>query len=631
MRIKFAVPLVMIFLLVLSVPVLAGDIQVRAFLDETTAEVGQQLTLTVAIEGAINVDPPAVQIPGCQVEYYGPSTQVSVVNGSRSMAVSHIYVVVPTQAGTIEVPAIGVRVKGRAYQTAPFRLTVQDANQNYGGYNQSTSQNQSSQSQSSQGNQGYTGTSSSQNQSSNGLEQRHEGSSDKIFLVVEPAKTKAYVHEPIPVTVKLYFRRDQELKNIHYPEMKLNNFLLDQFSEPDQLTEVVNGAEYNVFPFKTVIRPVAPGNYKIGPVTLNADVVTQSDDNLSAFDSFFGSDYKLSPVNLTAKTVNIQVLDFPVAGKPADFNGAIGQFNMEVSINPQDVRAGEPVTVRITISGNGNFDSITAPVLDKNPNFKYYDPQEIKRPTGQASQSSTAQHEKVYEQVVIPTTEVEKLPGIHLSYFDPADQKYHTMQYGPTAIRVSSSKDSKSPRQVADYRDGEKSDQVLGEDIVYIKANPGKLHQAGKGLMASPVFIGYNTALALALAGGLVWRRKRNQETPADRRKKAIIAETMQLLMDSEKLITERKITEFYNTVYQAVQNYLKEYYQIAITGISDYEADHLLKAGLSAGFLNEIKDFYRQIDEKRFAGNAGSASDMEQILKKAREIVARIQKGEVA
>ena len=677
---RFAVPLLLVTLFCFSIPVRAEQVQVDAYIDQTTAQLGDQLTLTVKISGDANPRKPRIEIPGCIVAYYGASSQYTLINGAQSMEVNFSYAVVPNRAGNIEVPPIEVKVRNRVYRTQPIQLTIIDPNQN-GGYgqgngyqsqqsaqtqnaqpnqqgnqqsNQQANQQSNQQANQSRGSQGSSGTNSASSsgntaqsqtppQGSNGLELRREGTSGKVFLVVKPAKTRMYVQETVPITVALVFRTDQKLRNIHYPEMKLQNFLQGEFTEPDQETQEINGEEYVVIPFKTTVRPITPGKYQIGSVTLAADLMTEIEDSLSAFDSFFGSDYKLTPLKLTAKPVKIEVLDVPKAGKPADYKGAVGNFRMDVQVTPDEVHVGEPLTIRTKITGTGSFDTVTAPVLDKNQNYKYYDPQEVKPNTNAntntqananantSAQIRSTQYEKTFEQVIIPTAEVKSLPKIHFSYFDPTDEEFHTLNNDSVNVKVSSGQGGKSG-QVLDYRNGNgaNSEQTLGEDIVYIKATPGKFHGTNSHPLLSPGLIGYNAALLLTLAGGILYRRQKNQETPEELRRKEVTRQTAELLNRSANLLQDGQVREFYDTIYPAVQNFLKEYFQIAITGISDYEAEHLEKAGLSSELLTDIKDFYRRIDERRFAGASGSVTDMEQILALARNIVARVEKGEV-
>lgn len=577
-----------IFILLLSLPVLAKEIQVNAFVSESRVEVGQSLTLTVQIQGDLNSPAPDIQIPDFKVQYYGPSTQVSIVNGKKTESVSHLYSLIPLKTGKLEIPPIEVKVRGKKYYTQPIQIIVEERGQ---GKNRT-------------------------------LEEKLK---DLIFLEVELDRKRVYINEEIPLTIKLFFHRDIELTNIHYPELDLKNFLLKPFREPVKSMEIRNGQYYYVYPFKTTIQPISKGEYKIGPVILKADVVIpRRSRSTSFFDSFFSTDYDLYPLNLLSEEITLKVLDFPLEGRPANFKGAIGRFNMEVTITPDQVKLGEPVTIRTRITGKGNFNTVTAPELEKNSQFKYYDPQTVSTKSGESGIG-----EKVFEQVVIPKSKVKALPVISFSYFDPEEEKYHTIEHGPIPIQVIGTGEKTS--QVMDYSKKEGKEQVVGQDILYIKSNTGRFMPVGQTILTSYYFWGYNLAVLIVLIVGVILYWKLNRETLAERKRKEAKARIQKLLKEGEKLLKKGEKDEFYNTIYQAVQNYFKEYFQIAITGISDYETDRLLKAGLSLELIEEIKEFYREIDEKRFAGSFSTEADMERMLKKARTIISQIEKGEVA
>ena len=52
--------------------------------------------------------------------------------------------------------------------------------------------------------------------------------------------------------------------------------------------------------------------------------------------------------------MTIDVKPLP-AGKPADFSGGVGEFNITSSINSTNVKTNDAVTVKLVISGTGNL------------------------------------------------------------------------------------------------------------------------------------------------------------------------------------------------------------------------------------------------------------------------------------
>lgn len=575
-----------ILLLLMSVPAMA-EIQVSASVGEREVGVGESVTLTVEIQGDINVPAPTVQIPGCQVQYYGPSTQVAIVNGQRMESISHLYSVVAGEAGTVTIPPIKVEINRRTYQTEPVEFTVVE----------------------------------NREEGSGGVENQLD---DLVFLDVEVGRQKVYPNEEIPLTVSLYYRSDLQLENINYPEVKSDNFLIQSFPEPEQTLEYKNSSTYQVIHFRTTIKALKAGKFDLGTVHLSADALIPKQGR--SVRSFFSQDFEYYPLKLQAPEKTVEIKNFPAQGKPADFKGAVGRFQMDVTVNPETVKPGEPITVRTRIVGEGSFNTVTAPVIGSSAEFKFYDPQDV---TAKPAQGQPAPAEKVFEQIVIPNADAKELPLVRFSYFDPVEEKYKTLTHAPTPIRVNGG--GTAQRQVADYRKGQETSDTLGEDIVYIKNRPGQLKAIGRNPLVSPGIVGYNLVLIAALGGSVFWRWRQNHENPADRKRKETALKTQKVLIDAEGLMREGKPVEFYDTIYQSVQNYLKDRFQIAVTGISAHETEHLRKAGVSEGLLENIRQFYRSIDEKRFAGAFGTETEMGQVLEMARQLIQQIEKGEVA
>ena len=101
-----------------------ADISVRASLNPQRAQVGEPLTLAIDVSGAQNVAAPAVNADGFDVQYVGPSTQISIVNANISRSVQHRYSLLPLRAGHFTVGPFTVEYEGKTYKTASFSVDV---------------------------------------------------------------------------------------------------------------------------------------------------------------------------------------------------------------------------------------------------------------------------------------------------------------------------------------------------------------------------------------------------------------------------------------------------------------------------------------------------------------------------
>jgi len=106
--------------------------------------------------------------------------------------------------------------------------------------------------------------------------------------------------------------------------------------------------------------------------------------------------------------VIINVLPLPLEERPVEFSGAVGQFDYNVSVSPNKIKVGDPITLRMTVIGKGNLAAIDMPKIPLDAEFKLYDPQIFEKDNIKKS-----------EQVLIPKHEnISEVPALQFSYFD---------------------------------------------------------------------------------------------------------------------------------------------------------------------------------------------------------------------
>ena len=190
------------------------------------------------------------------------------------------------------------------------------------------------------------------------------------------------------------------------PQFDKTGFMVDDFEKPQQSSQVVNGVKYDMVEFKTNIYPNRLGDLTFGPAQIQGNVLYKTgqenpfnQDNdffgTNIFNNFFDS-YATRPVTVTSQPILLHVSPLPEDNRPQDFSGAIGQFDFQANVSPLQVKAGDPLTLKMDVKGSGNFKNLQMPVF-KAPGFKSYEPQ-IK----------DVGDEKIAEEVIIPTPQVSK-------------------------------------------------------------------------------------------------------------------------------------------------------------------------------------------------------------------------------
>jgi len=385
------------------------DVSVKASLSHRSAEIGSQIQLQIEIAGGSgNVNPPEIKVDGLDVRYAFPSKsrRIEIINGQMKSEerTTFVYEIVPQREGEFTIPALRVPVDGQVYQTMPAGLKV--------------------------------------------LKQGapSDGSAPvTAFLEIEVKRTDVYVGEVVPVEVRLVVDQRMEVREVsNTPDLSGDGFTIQKFPRFEQSKEVRDGRAYSVFSFRSAMTPTKAGQLTIGPCELPFIASVESPRRAqqprgnSAFDRFF-SDPFFNPMarehrRFTAKAqaVELNVKPLPVDGRPKDFAGAVGEFRMDGAGAPSTVKLGEPVTMRLIVSGEGNFDRVQAPVLVNEDGWKAYDASEKFDGDNELKTGGT----KTFEVPVIPEAKHREMPQFQFSYFDPKAEKYVTLKTKPQPLVV---------------------------------------------------------------------------------------------------------------------------------------------------------------------------------------------------
>jgi len=154
--------------------------------------------------------------------------------------------------------------------------------------------------------------------------------------------------------------------------------------------------------------------------------------NDAFFDNFFGTATQRE-VALSSQPSVVKILSLPTENRPASFTGAVGRFELAAEAAPMQAAAGDPVTLKLKISGTGNFDRVNAPALEKTAAWKTYQPSAKFEPEDSAGISGT----KTSEQALVPMQGGKReIPALAFSFFDPDRKQYVTRTTTPINIEV---------------------------------------------------------------------------------------------------------------------------------------------------------------------------------------------------
>ena len=593
--------------LLLTVNCFAKDINFELSADRNRISLGSSGQLYLTFNGTQGI--PALELSateGLRFNYLGPSTRMSIVNGQASSSITHVYTFFPLKTGTFKIGPLKFEYKGDNYVSNQINMEVV---------------------------QGPTQPDTNSIQQQEGAETKDI--SDRIFLVMEVKKNRAYLNETIPLTIKLYVNK-LAVRDIQFPDFNHDGFSVGQFEQPKQYQDVLNGVNYEVIEFNTSIFGLRPGEFHIGPGNLKCNLIVSKAakrQNPSGFDDFFGADvfddffgkYDTFALNLKAPEVPMVVFDLPETNKPLDFSGAVGEFDMDVSIKPQEVKVGDPLTLKMTISGEGNFNTVNAPKLASEAGFKVYEPQ-VKQ---EASQ-------KVFEQVLMPLNEtIKEIPPINFSFFNTRTGAYQSVSRGPFPISVLKPEKEEAARIVENPQGASASikEEKLGRDIIFIKASPGNLRQKGKYLYNNPLFLWLQVLPVFSFLFFFIFHRLRRklQTDIKYARRLAAPKKARQGLRRAKSYFDAGNTKAFYDTVFETLQEYLGDKFHLPSKGITvSIISDSLKNKGVSEAVLAELKDIFNECDLARYSAVAFQKDKMGETLKKLEEVIDSLQRQKV-
>ncbi len=187
----------------------------------------------------------------------------------------------------------------------------------------------------------------------------------------------------------------------------------------DKSGRLVDYWEY-VFPRTFVAKQL--GEYSFGPVALNGELIMRVNTRGRP---------ELEDVFAKAPPITVQVKDVPLEGRPASYSGAIGEFEFESRLSPTRAKVGDPMTLTLTLEGEGTLDAVKTPDLGQLPDvadrFKIYE----------ATEESDTRARRFTYSLRPLKADVESFPPIAMSYFDVKKEEYVTLTTKQIPIQIS--------------------------------------------------------------------------------------------------------------------------------------------------------------------------------------------------
>ena len=567
--------------------------------------VGDQFRLSYTVTTQKVKDFRAPSIKGFDV-LMGPSrsqqSNTQIVNGNvtSTSSITFTYILMANNAGEYTIPGASIVADGDQMVSNSVRIKVLPQDQ--GDSNSSSS-------------------SSTHSSSGTGV------SNQDLFITASASKTNVYEQEAFVLTYKIYTRESNlQLNNAKLPDFKgFHSQEIEMTTNARWTPEHYQGRNYYTTVYRQfVLFPQQSGKLYIDPAQFQMTVgkPVQSDD---PFDAFFNGGSNVIEIKKSISTPKIAINVNPLpAGKPADFSGGVGEFNISSSINNKELKTNDAITIKLVISGTGNLKLISNPEIKFPDDFEVYDPK-VDNQVRLTREGLTGN--KVIEYLAIPRhAGTYKIPGVSFSYFDIRSKSYKTLKTEEYVINVE--KGAGNADQVIANFTNKEDLKVLGEDIRYIKQNEVTLQPKGSFFYGSMTYWLFYIIPALAFIIFFIIYRKQaaeNANVAKMRTKKANKGATKRMKL-AGKLLSENKKDAFYDEVLKALWGYISDKLNIPVSRLSkDNIEEKLRNHGVNEELIKEFLNALNDCEFARFApGDENQA--MDKVYSSSIEVISKME-----
>jgi hypothetical protein len=533
-------------------------------------------------------------IANLQVGSQGTSQSYSIVNGQMSSSITENFTLEPTQPGDYVIPTLRAEVGGQVLTTPPLRLKAVKAN---------------------------TAAASP------------AGDQLAFFKLFVPKK-EVFLGEVFSVEFQVYIRDGvanaenilQQFDAYSGCPVKAEGVSTLKTAHAPRRRARVGNATFVVATLVTSLSPIKTGTLNIGSMDVNLTLqLPAGGRRRDVFDPFgMFQQYEERRVNLSAEPQTLTALPLPKENIPANFNGAVGSFSMAVNAGPTNVATGDPITVKVQISGHGAFDSLALPEQTAWHDFKVYPPTtkvDTSDPLG-------LQGMKTFEQVVVPqSADIKALPPVSFSFFDPEQKGYRTLAQPAIALVVRPGGAAVAPTVVA-AKSSTPDNPPPAQDIVHIKPRLGAVAQVSVPLVQQPWFLALQAVPVLAWVSALVWRTRKERlaNNPRLRRQRQVAQVIRIGLTELRQSAAANKSDEFFATLVRLLQEQLGERLDLPASAITEAVIEERLRPrGVTETTLAPLHELFQTCNLVRYAP-IKSSQELAAIIPKLEAILRELK-----
>jgi hypothetical protein len=598
---------------VMVLPALAASNQISAQLDRLSLSLGESAQLAITVKGSQPTEPTVPPVDGLEITSVGQQSSMRVMNGAVSAEVRYLYQVTPNRPGNFTIPAIGLSGGG---STRPIAFQVDNMPRG--------------QSSSPPGTAGSLLPAPNVTRAEEGTTEA-EAIGQQPFLRVVLPKQELIVGELVPVQIKACFPPGMTASLNGLPVLTGGAFALNKLDDnPKQTREVIDGRPYNVITWSSALSAVQAGDY---PLRLELPVIVRVQERTkpsgsNPFKDFFGDASPFDdsivddffaqttekPLTMRSDGATLKIQPLPVQGRPAEFSGAVGLFDVRAEASATSAMSGDPIALKMKISGRGNFDRVTTNGLEASVAWRSYKPSVRFEPADREGLTGV----KTFEQAIVPTRlSPSEIPGLSFTYFDPETRSYVTKTTAPIPVQIVPGIANASPLgSPTTPAAAHSTDRPIPDD-----AEIGPVASL-RPVVLAPWFLISNASMAVATAIGLliIRRQRRLANDPERLRATAATAAVRRALAAMDESIKNLNVTEFFLAARKAVVECLAERWSLPANQVTPAEIRTRLN---DCG--EEICALFKRGDEVSFGHQEVTAGELTQWRATVAQQLARL------
>ena len=536
-----------------------AEVSVELRLDRHEATTADSIRMVVSVSGTRDSDlrPQIAGIESFHLTSRGTSSRIQIINGKVDAGVDYTYFIHPKRTGSFQIGPASVRADRKTYNSNTVSLKIAEKAR-------------------------VTGI-----------------DRGPLFLTAQVSSTKIYVEQQVIYTLKFY--RRVKVSDLSLSLSDMEHIVYKQLGKPLEYESVYNGKRYQVVEVSHAVIASKDGDYSIEPARMTMTVYESSRRSGHSFfdDPFFSSG---RPVTLAGETLKLHVMPLPKAGRPTDFSGLIGDFEIGSALSPSQIKEGESATLTVVVSGRGNVKRIPDLTIPEIEHVKVYaDQPELELDTDRKGLIGS----KTMKWAFVPESKGDyKIPPVSVSFFNTARGQYEVLKTLPLSLSVLP---GEKDRQIAsiDIMKGETAQKSAKEGIKTIGYDIFPVHASiklmDKGLQTRSIRLMLFAALPapfLVYVAVFSWLRLKSRSKKAFALTKARkAAKTFMKNCEKGKLVPA--------DLHGAIRSYLNDRFGLTLGSITPQEAlEILVSRGVKLDTAEKTKSVLHGLEDAIYTGS---------------------------